>query len=145
MNELVRAPPMHVWAGPADADRTSRLRPAIFAALLGFVGVAHGDECVGDMFFVSVNSGARTVPEGHVWKISGLSPYVSERGVGTADLYVDGQVQVGEDKAYAMYGDIEIVIGRPQQSPIWILAGSTLSVGDSRQRVRVEQCRDDGA
>lgn len=111
----------------------------------GLSGAACADECVGREFYLPTETAVHTVPENHIWKISGLSPYVSERGVGTADLYVKGQVQVGESRAYTMYGEFDILINEPQTSPIWVLAGSSLSVGDSRQRVRVEECLDEGA
>lgn len=77
----------------------------------------------------------RTVPNGRVWRVQGLAPYVSERGIGTADLYVKGQVQFGADRAYTVNGSFDILINRRQTTPLWILGGSKVSVGDSRGQV----------
>lgn len=45
------------------------------------------------------------VPTGVVRKISRLEPYQSERGLGTADLYINGHVLVGGDNASVPTGD----------------------------------------
>ena len=84
----------------------------------------------------------RRVPEGRVWRVQGLAPYVSEKGVGTADLYVQGQVQLGTDRAYTVNGNFDLLINTRQDSPLWILGGSTVSVGDSRGRVVFSEQRE---
>lgn len=79
------------------------------------------------------------VPEGMMWKVSGLSPYESETGVGTADFYIEGSIWVGERKSYNMAGTFDVLINETQDFPIWILEGSTVRVGDSRQSLEVEE------
>ena len=79
------------------------------------------------------------VPEGMMWKVMGLVPYESEKGVGTADLYIDGSVWLGKGKSYNVSGTLEVLVNAKQDSPIWILEGSTVRVGDSRQFVEVEE------
>lgn len=79
------------------------------------------------------------VPEGMMWKVMGLVPYESEKGVGTADLYIAGSVWLGKGKSYNVSGTLEVLVNAKQDSPIWILEGSTVRVGDSRQFVEVEE------
>lgn len=79
------------------------------------------------------------VPEGMMWKVMGLVPYESEKGVGTADLYIDGSVWLGKGKSYNVSGTLEVLVNAMQDSPIWILEGSTVRVGDSRQSVEAEE------
>ncbi len=85
------------------------------------------------------------VPKGKIWKVAGLNPYSSERGVGTADLYIDGQIFVGKDKAYTIHGKFDICINDKQTSPLWILEESKVSVGDSRGRLTIEEYEDSAA
>lgn len=79
------------------------------------------------------------VPTGVLWRISRLEPYRSERGFGTADLYINGQVLVGGDKDYTISGEFDISINNAQQFPIWVLSGTTIEVGDSRGKLAIEQ------
>ena len=79
------------------------------------------------------------VPEGMMWKVMGLVPYESEKGVGTADLYIDGSIWLGKGKSYNVSGTLEVLANAKQDSPIWILEGSTVRVGDSRQSVEAEE------
>ena len=88
------------------------------------------------------SNGTVAVPEGRTWKVYGLSPYVSEKGIGTADLYIDGQIMVGKSKDYTVYGKFDISINKPQQFPLWILSGSKVSVGDSRQKLVITEFKD---
>ena len=83
--------------------------------------------------------GPCVVPEGKIWKVTGLAPYESERGVGTADLYIDGQIWIGESKAYNISGKLEILINSRQDNPIWIIGGSSVHRGDSRDPFDVEE------
>ena len=83
--------------------------------------------------------GLKVVPEGKMWKVSGLTPYVLEKGPGTSDFYVDGQIWVGDAKEYNISGNFEVLINRRQDYPIWILGGSTVHRGDSRESFDVEE------
>lgn len=85
--------------------------------------------------------GPVVVPEGHVWKVSGLGPATTARGVGTADLYIDGGVQLGRNRAINLHGSFEFTLGGKQATPLWILAGATVGVGDSRGTLVVEDFR----
>lgn len=87
---------------------------------------------------ITLGDGSYVVPKGHVWKVSGLTPYESETGVGTADLYIDGQVQIGEDRGYTIYGKFDFSLGRKQRVPLWILEDSKVGVGDSRKTLTVQ-------
>ena len=109
------------------------------ALLLGISSATFAGENHDRNITISVDTGQMTVPDRRIWKVEGLSPYVSETGVGTADLYVDGQVQVGTDKDYTVNGHMDILINKTQTSPLLILSGSKISVGDSRQTVVVKE------
>jgi hypothetical protein len=85
------------------------------------------------------SSGIVEVPKGRIWKIDGLSPYVSEKGVGTADIYIDGEIMVGKSRDYTIYGKFDISINKPQQFPLWVLSGAKVSIGDSRQKVVITE------
>ncbi|MDQ6630408.1 MAG: hypothetical protein M3Y82_01460, partial [Verrucomicrobiota bacterium] len=50
------------------------------------------------------------VPKGKIWKLEKLSPYISEKGIGTADVYVTGQICVGGKKDYTLYGKFDVLI-----------------------------------
>lgn len=71
-----------------------------------------------------------TVPEGQQWVIDSFMPYESERGIGTADLYVEGNANVGGK--YSLSGKFDISVGPGASGPIVVYGGSKLSVGDSR-------------
>jgi hypothetical protein len=71
-----------------------------------------------------------------------MKPYESETGIGTADLYIDGQVQIGEDRGYTIYGKFDFTLGRKQRIPLWILEDSKVSVGDSRKTLIVQDFED---
>lgn len=79
-----------------------------------------------------VDQGEVTVPENQQWIIEGFKPYVSEKGVGTADLYFDGSVLV--ENKYNLYGKFDLTISGIS-SPIIVYGGTKISVGDSRGRV----------
>jgi hypothetical protein len=93
---------------------------------------------------ISLRSGSQevVVPAGRLWKVEGLTPYESERGIGTADLYIDGQMFVGPDRDLNVSGKFDILINKTQKFPLWILAGSKVRVGDSRQQLVITEFRD---
>jgi hypothetical protein len=78
------------------------------------------------------------VPEGHVWKVERLKPYESEKGVGTSDLSIEGAAQIGQHRECNLDGKFDFTLGAKQRTPLWILAGSKVGVGDSRGTVVVE-------
>lgn len=80
-----------------------------------------------------------TVPAGRYWRIQELKPYESEKGIGTADLYIDGQILIGSNTAYSISGKFDISINKIQTSAIWILGNSKVKVGDSRQTIVVDE------
>lgn len=80
-----------------------------------------------------------TVPDGRIWVVEALSPYKSETGVGTADLYIDGQVWIGANRDLNIAGKFDVLINVRQQFPIAILERSKVRVGDSRQRLTVKE------
>ena len=82
---------------------------------------------------------AAKVPAKRIWKIEKLSPYQSEKGIGTADLYINGQLFIGQDRAYTVFGKFDITINTKQSSPIWVLEDSEVQVGDSRGRVSIKE------
>ena len=87
---------------------------------------------------ITLSDGSYVVPKGHVWKIVGVKPYKSETGIGTADLSIDGQAQVGEDRGYTIYGKFELTFSHRQRVPFWILEDSKVSLGDSRGTLTVQ-------
>ncbi|MGQ4660726.1 hypothetical protein [Lysobacter sp. F6437] len=82
------------------------------------------------------------VPEGRVWKIEHLDPYASESGIGTSDLSIDGSVQIGANREVNLHGTFDFTLGATQQSPLWILAGSRVGVGDSRGTIVIQSFDD---
>ena len=108
-----------------------RLLVLVIVPLL-FIGLADAADRGVKTVRLASGQDAATVPDGRAWKIEGLSPYKSENGVGTADLYIDGQVFIGSNKAYTVSGKFDVVIANKQSSPLWILGGSKVRVGDSR-------------
>src|SRR5689334_13915331 len=90
-------------------------------------------------FSVRNTDGKVKVPQQRIWKIEGLRPYESEKGVGTADLYIDGQILVGSDNAYTVQGKFDICINRKQTSALWVLEDSEVQVGDSRDVVTIRE------
>ena len=82
------------------------------------------------------------VPEGHVWKVERLVPYESGTGVGTADLSIQGSVQIGQDRELNIYGAFDFTLSSKQHTPLWILAGSKVGVGDSRRSLTVKDFKD---
>ena len=88
---------------------------------------------------LSGENAPHTVPEGNMWKVAGLSPYDSETGVGTADLYIEGSIWLGKGKSYNVAGTFDVLVNAKQDFPIWILGGSTVRVGDSRESVEIEE------
>lgn len=104
-------------------------------ALLLIAILCHAEEYQ-FMRSVRVEEGAPIrVQDGRIWKVEGLSPSETERGVGTADLYIDGQIVIGKKKDYNIAGKFDILINRKQTVPIWVTEGSTVEVGDSRNVV----------
>ena len=82
------------------------------------------------------------VPEGRVWKIEHLDPYESETGIGTSDLSIEGSVQIGTEREVNLHGTFDFTLDATQQSPLWILAGARVGVGDSRGTVVVQSLED---
>ena len=82
------------------------------------------------------------VPEGHVWKVERLGPYESEKGVGTSDLSIQGAAQVGRNREINLDGTFDFTLGGKQRTPLWILAGAKVGVGDSRGTIVVEDFED---
>ena len=79
-----------------------------------------------------------TVPEGYFWKVQGLEADRPE-GIGTADLYLDGEISLGnpmvDEDWVTIQGRLELTIQRRQEAAIWIRGSSVVAVGDSRQDV----------
>jgi len=79
-----------------------------------------------------------TVPEGYFWKVQGLEADRPE-GIGTADLYLDGEISLGnpmvDEDWVTIHGRLELTIQRRQEAAIWIRGSSVVAVGDSRQDV----------
>lgn len=88
---------------------------------------------------IVAGTGVQTVPEGKMWKVSRLTPCHSETDIGTGDLEIKGQVWIGDHKAYNVSGSLCILVNTSQVSPIWILGGSLVAVGDSRGMIEVEE------
>lgn len=84
--------------------------------------------------------GDYVVPAGRIWRLDGLPPQKeSEKGISTADIYIDGQVFVGDEKDLSLYGKFDISVNVTQRSPIWILEGARVRVGDSRARIVLKE------
>ncbi|MCE5394170.1 MAG: hypothetical protein JJ693_06220 [Acidithiobacillus sp.] len=77
------------------------------------------------------------VPKGKIWEIRGLRPYESEKGIGTADIYIDGAIFIGHNRAYTIDGKFDICINEKQTSSIWLLEGTKIRIGDSRGKLVV--------
>src|SRR5215831_4820674 len=90
-------------------------------------------------FSIKNTDGKVKVPRHRIWKIESLSPYESEKGVGTADLYINGTTFVGTAGAYTISGKFDISINKKQTSPLWILEDSEVEVGDSRGTVTIKE------
>ena len=74
-----------------------------------------------------------TIPDNEQWIINSFMPYVSENGIGTADLYVEGGAIIGEK--FSLSGKFDLSVSPGPSGEIVILGGSKLSVGDSRGKV----------
>ena len=112
----------------------------LFITLLSMPVLAHS---AGHASIQPTNGHATYVaPAGRVWKIECLNPCASEKGVGTSDFYIEGAVQIGENRGYNLNGKFEITLSANQPSPLWILAGSKVKIGDSRRTVVVEEYQD---
>jgi hypothetical protein len=74
-----------------------------------------------------------------MWKVEGVRPYESKKGIGTADLYIEGQILIGD---FTVYGKFDLLLNRPQEFPLSILAGSKVEVGDSREQLVVKEDMD---
>jgi uncharacterized protein len=85
---------------------------------------------------LSSDNGEVIVPENQKWIIEGFRPYVSERGVGTADLYFDGSAQI--DGKYNISGKFDITVGSGVSAPIVVDGGTKITIGDSRGKVAVK-------
>lgn len=110
------------------------------AFLLCASAVAYGADG-GTITLVSAHE-PYVVPKGRVWKIEHLEPYESETGIGTSDLSIEGSVQIGADREVALHGTFDFTLGATQRSPLWILAGTKVGVGDSRGTVVVRSLED---
>ncbi|WP_372717214.1 hypothetical protein [Immundisolibacter sp.] len=117
--------------------RTAVLCLAMFASALTGAAEA-GPPAAKELVLTNLHD-AYVVPKGRLWKIEGLKPVEFEKGIGTADLYIDGEVLIGEDKSYTIYGKIEISANPGQSFPVWISAGAKVEVGDSRRTVVVKE------
>ena len=84
---------------------------------------------------------SNTVPENKFWIIEGLTPYESQSGIGTADLSVNGQAQIGLEAEFFLYGEFEITFSADQTNAIILHPHSTVAVGDSRGTLIVKQCQ----
>jgi len=91
---------------------------------------------------LSKNHEPYVVPEGHVWKVERLSPYKSQKGVGTSDLSIEGAAQIGRNRECNLDGTFEFTLSGKQRTPLWILGGSKVGVGDSRGAVVVQDYED---
>jgi len=79
-----------------------------------------------------------TVASGKIWKIEGIR--LLDRGtVAAADLIIDGQAFKGMKKAYSLAGKFEISVNRHQEDPLWILAGSRVSIVHTAQQIFAEE------
>jgi hypothetical protein len=107
----------------------------IWASIAGVQG--NGDS--GKAISIDVATGEVVVPAGRIWKVDGLRPYESEKGIGTADLYIDGQVFLGPDQDLTVSGQFNISLSRKQHFPLWILEDSKVRVGDSRGQLTVRE------
>jgi hypothetical protein len=105
--------------------------------VLAVLGLSQADQAEGKHLLLRNIDDTVTVPAGKVWRIDGLEPWFTERGIGTADFYVKGQAFLGRDCAHTVSGDFEITINRVQQDPIWLLPDSRVTVGDSRGSVEI--------
>jgi|SRR5581483_5946570 len=90
-------------------------------------------------FSIKSMDGKIKVPKKRIWKVEGLGPYESEKGIGTADLYIKGQILVGPFGGYTVNGTFDISINRRQTSALWILEDSEVEVGDSREEITVKE------
>ncbi len=73
------------------------------------------------------------VPTDQEWVITEFSPYKSEKGIGTADLYIDGNVII--DSKYSLSGKFDFTLSSGTSEPIIIFGGSKITVGDSRGEI----------
>ena len=112
----------------------------LFITLLPVAALAQRGEHVS--IHLTNGHAAYVVPAGRVWKIERLSPCESERGVGTSDFYIEGAAQIGENRGYNLNGKFEITLSANQPSPLWLLAGSKITMGDSRGKVVVQEYPD---
>ena len=108
--------------------------------LLCASALAHGAD--GESITLVSAHAPYVVPEGRVWKIEDLDPYASETGIGTSDLSIEGSVQIGAEREVNLHGTFDFTLGVTQQSPLWILAGAKVGVGDSRGAVVVQSFED---
>ena len=81
-----------------------------------------------------------TVPENRIWEISGLAP--TDDGV-TADLYIEGEILIGEPTQYHFEGKYDVTIFQKQTSSLRLLRGTKVSVGDSRIKVKIKEYKDE--
>lgn len=120
----------------------SRTAYCAFVLFLAFSGVVNAAVPVVNEIVLTNQHESYVVPDGRIWKIDGLHPYKSERGIGTADVYIEGQVYIGEDKDYSLYGTFDLLISRLQKFPVWLVAGTKIGVGDSRGQIVVKEYTD---
>lgn len=120
--------------------RSGSMKMFAMALLLCASALAYGAESE-SITLVSAHE-PYVVPEGHVWKIEHLDPYESENGIGTADLSIDGSAQIGANREVNLHGTFDFTLGATQQSPLWILAGAKVGVGDSRGTIVIQAFED---
>jgi hypothetical protein len=77
------------------------------------------------------------VPAGRMWKIERAELRKDEGGVGTADIYIDGEIFMGPNKDFTLNGRFDISFNKSVTFPIWIRGGAKVRVGDSRQKLQV--------
>lgn len=80
------------------------------------------------------------VPDGRIWKMESAPPWKGgDRGIGTADIYIEGQIFIGPEKDLSLSGTFDLVFSKQQQFPIWLLAGTKIGLGDSRRQLLVKE------
>jgi hypothetical protein len=110
----------------------------VAACLSAATGFAQMKKDGGQTITLTSDMGQVVVPAGRLWKVDAAPPR-TETGVGTADLYIDGEVFVGPSKDFTLSGHFDISFNTNRTFPIWILGNAKVRVGDSRQKLVVTE------
>ena len=102
-----------------------------------------GQENAAKLITLQAGQGPYNVPEGRVWKLVNIVPYKSDTGLGTADVTIDGQMLVGQDRSLTVAGKFDVLVNKKTHPSLLLLPGTKVEVGDSRQKLVVEESNED--